>query len=224
MYLIVKRFFDMIVSLIALIILFPVFLVIAIAIKFNSPGTVLFKQGRVGKNGIIFDMYKFRSMVQNAEKQGTGLFNYKGDPRVTKVGRFLRDTSLDELPQLLNVVKGNMAIVGPRPSVTYELGDYATLNNRYKKRFSVLPGITGLAQVCGRNDVTWDEKINYDNMYVDLLNTNGLRTDLEIIIKTLLVVFKKKDIYENKKDKSIDDEKAAKLAAEEVIRKAHEQE
>lgn len=224
MYLIVKRLFDTIISLIALIILFPLFLVIAVAIKFNSPGSVFFKQGRVGKNGVIFDMYKFRSMVQNAEKQGTGLFNYEGDPRVTKVGRFLRDTSLDELPQLLNVVKGNMAIVGPRPSVTYELGDYATLNKRYKKRFSVLPGITGLAQVSGRNDVAWDEKINYDNMYVDLLNMNGLRTDLTIIIKTLLVVFKKQDIYENKNDQSIDDEKAAEIAAEEVIRKAHEQE
>lgn len=222
MYLSVKSFFDKFISAVALVVLSPVLLVIAIAIKINSPGSVLFKQGRVGKNGKAFAMYKFRSMVQDAEKQGTGLFNYEGDPRVTKVGRFLRDTSLDELPQLFNVVKGDMSIIGPRPSVTYELGDYETLNNRYKKRFLVLPGITGLAQVSGRNDVDWDEKINYDNKYVDLLKKDGLKTDLAIIIKTLLVVLKKQDIYENKNNQNINDEDAAKLAAEEVIRKAHE--
>ena len=145
LYFFFKRCFDILISLFALLLLAPLFVVVAVLIKFDSPGPVFYKQARLGKNGIQFWMYKFRSMIVDAEKKGAGLFNYENDPRVTRIGSFLRKTSLDELPQLINVLKGDMAIVGPRPPVTYELGDYETLNSRYKKRFSVLPGITGLA-------------------------------------------------------------------------------
>ena len=140
-----KRFFDFLLSLLGLIILSPFFIIIAIIIKCDSKGPVFFKQDRRTKNGKIFRMYKFRSMVVNAEQQGAGLFNYKDDPRVTKVGRFMRNTSIDELPQLLNVLKGDLSLVGPRPCVSYELGDYETLNKRYKKRFEMRAGITGLS-------------------------------------------------------------------------------
>ena len=147
-----KRFFDIVLCSIALIVLIPVWLIIAIAIKFDSKGPVLFTQDRRTQNGRLFKMYKFRSMIVNAESMGAGLFNYENDPRVTKTGRFLRNTSLDELPQLWNVVKGDLSLVGPRPCVSYELGDYDTLNKKYKKRFEVRGGITGLAQVKGRNE------------------------------------------------------------------------
>ena len=166
MYLKVKRILDAVISAAALVVLAPVFLMIAVAIKADSKGSVFFKQGRRTKNGRIFQMYKFRSMIVNAERMGSGLFNYENDPRVTRVGRFLRNTSLDELPQLINVLKGDMSLVGPRPCVSYELGDYETLNARYKKRFRVLAGVTGLAQVTGRNELPWDIKVNYDNLYI----------------------------------------------------------
>ena len=120
-------------------------------------------------------MYKFRSMIVDAEKMGAGLFNYKDDPRVTKVGKFLRKSSLDELPQLFNIFFGDMSVVGPRPCVTYELGDFETLNKKYKKRFQVKAGLTGLAQVKGRNDISWDEKVTYDNQYVDGFKKYGIR-------------------------------------------------
>ena len=97
---------------------------------------------------------------------------------MTKIGKILRGTSLDELPQLINILKGEMSFVGPRPCVTYELGDYDTLNKRYKKRFEVLPGITGLAQVCGRNEISWDEKVNYDNEYIRLFREKGILIDI----------------------------------------------
>ncbi|MBR0449923.1 MAG: sugar transferase, partial [Clostridia bacterium] len=128
-----KRFFDILICLIAIILLSLVWLIIAIAIKCDSKGPVLFAQERRTKGGRIFKMYKFRSMVVNAESMGAGLFNYENDPRVTKVGRFLRNTSLDELPQLWNVLKGDISLVGPRPCVSYELGDFETLNKKYKK-------------------------------------------------------------------------------------------
>jgi len=163
-------------------------------------------------------------MVIDAETQGAGLFNYENDPRVTRMGHFLRNTSLDELPQLINVLKGDMSLVGPRPPVSYELGDYETLNRRYKKRFTVLPGITGLAQVEGRNNITWDRKVDYDNEYIDLIKQKGLWVDLKILIKTVLNVFQKKDIYENKINPDISDEQSAKETEEEIIAKAHAKE
>lgn len=217
----IKRIFDIAVSLIALVVCFPIFVIIGICIKIDSKGPVLFCQERRGKDGKIFKMYKFRSMVQNAEKMGAGLFNYEGDPRVTKMGRFMRNTSIDELPQFINVLNGTMSFVGPRPSVTYELGDYETLNKRYKKRFQVTPGITGLAQVCGRNDISWDQKVNLDNKYIDEFKKKGIFLDIYILVRTVCNVFAKKDIYEEKMDESVSDAEAAEKAQIEIIRKAH---
>ncbi len=216
-----KRLFDIVSSGIAIIVLTPIWIGVAIAIKKDSQGPVFFKQGRRTKDGKIFDMYKFRSMVVNAEKMGAGLFNYENDPRVTKVGRMLRDSSIDELPQLFNIFKGDMSVVGPRPCVTYELGDFDTLNKRYKKRFNVKAGLTGYAQVKGRNDISWDDKVGYDNQYVDLFDKFGVLIDIKILFDSVISVFKKENIYEVKQDASLNDEEAAKREEEEIIRIAH---
>lgn len=220
----VKRLFDILLSLLALIVLSPVFLVCSIWIKLDSRGDIIFRQKRLTKHGQIFNMYKFRSMVQDAEKSGTGLFNYEGDTRVTRCGRFLRNTSLDELPQLLNILKGDMSIVGPRPCVVYELGDFTTLNKRFKKRFEVTAGLTGLAQCQGRNELEWDVKVDFDNRYIDLYRKWGVLLDLYIIAKTFAGVFQQKNIYENKIESEISDELSAELAQQKVEELAHRQE
>lgn len=217
----IKRAFDVVSSGILIILLIPVWIVVAIAIKKDSKGPILFKQGRRTKDGKIFQMYKFRSMVVNAEKMGAGLFNYENDPRVTKVGRKLRDSSLDELPQLFNIFKGDMSVVGPRPCVTYELGDFDTLNKKYKKRFQVKAGLTGLAQIKGRNDISWDEKVTYDNEYVDMFNKYGILADIKIGIESVFKAFRHEKIYENKVDESMNDVEAAKAEETEIIRLAH---
>lgn len=217
----IKRAFDIASSGILIILLTPLWIVIAIAIKKDSEGPVFFKQGRRTKDGRVFQMLKFRSMVVNAEKMGAGLFNYENDPRVTKVGRKLRDSSLDELPQLFNIFMGDMSVVGPRPCVTYELGDFETLNKRYKKRFEVKAGLTGLAQIKGRNDISWDEKVEYDNEYVDLFNKYGFIIDIKIGLQSVFKAFKHENIYENKADDSMNDEEAAKAEEAEIIRLAH---
>ena len=216
-----KRFFDILLSLLGVIILLPLFLIVAIIIKCDSKGPVFFKQERRTKNGRVFKMLKFRTMVVGAESQGAGLFNYKDDPRVTKIGRGLRRSSIDELPQLLNVIKGDLSLVGPRPCVKYELGDYETLNCKSKKRFIMRAGITGLAQVEGRNDISWDQKVEYDNLYIERFKKHGVFTDVRILWKTFVKVFKKSDIYENKADETLDDIEAARIAEEEIIRLAH---
>lgn len=216
-----KRFFDILICSVALIVLLPLWLVIAIAVKCDSKGPVLFAQERRTKGGRLFRMYKFRSMVVNAEIMGAGLFNYKDDPRVTKVGRFLRNSSLDELPQLWNVLKGDLSLVGPRPCVSYELGDFDTLNKKYKKRFEVRGGITGLAQIKGRNENSWDEKVTYDNAYIDQFKKQGLWLDVKILIGTVAKVFKRQDIYEEKQSDDMNGAEAAKYAEEEIIRIAH---
>lgn len=221
MNLFIKRTFDILSTAILSIILIPLWLVVAIAIKVDSKGPVFFRQGRRTKDGRVFQMLKFRSMVVNAEQMGAGLFNYENDPRVTKVGRFLRNTSLDELPQLFNILKGDMSVVGPRPCVTYELGDFETLNRRYKKRFQVKSGLTGWAQVKGRNDISWDEKVGFDNEYVDKFNQIGVLIDIKILWMSVIKVFKKENIYENKVDKTMTDVESAKYEEEEIIRIAH---
>lgn len=217
----IKRAFDIVFSGLLALMLTPLWLIVAIWIKTDSKGSVFFKQGRRTKNGRIFNILKFRSMVVNAEQMGAGLFNYENDPRVTKVGRFLRNTSIDELPQLFNILKGDMSIVGPRPCVTYELGDFETLNKRYKKRFEVKAGLTGLAQVKGRNDISWDDKVGYDNRYVDEFKRIGILADIKILFETVIKVFKKEDIYDSKADESMTDAEAAKFEEEEIIRIAH---
>lgn len=219
--LIIKRLFDIISSGFLALILTPLWIIVSIWIKLDSKGPVFFKQGRRTKDGRVFQMFKFRSMVVNAEQMGAGLFNYENDPRVTKVGRFLRNTSIDELPQLFNILLGDMSVVGPRPCVTYELGDFDTLNKRYKKRFGVNAGLTGLAQVKGRNDISWDDKVGYDNQYVDEFKRIGVIEDIKILFWSVIKVFKKEDIYENKADESMTDAEAAKFEEEEIIRIAH---
>ena len=216
-----KRFFDIVICSIAIIVLTPLWIIVSVAIKCDSKGPVFFAQERRTKNGRVFRMYKFRSMVVNAESMGAGLFNYENDPRVTKVGRFLRNTSIDELPQLWNVIKGDLSIVGPRPCVKYELGDFDTLNKKYKKRFEVRAGITGLAQVKGRNENSWEEKVKYDNQYIDEFKKQGLWLDIKILFFTVAKVFRKQDIYEEKVDSSMDDAESARLSEEEIIRLAH---
>ena len=196
----IKRVFDIISSGLLALLLTPLWIIVAIWIKTDSEGPVFFMQGRRTKDGRIFNMIKFRSMVVNAEQMGAGLFNYENDPRVTKVGRILRNTSIDELPQLFNIIKGDMSVVGPRPCVTYELGDYETLNKRYKKRFEVKAGLTGLAQVKGRNDISWDDKVSYDNQYVDEFRRIGVLEDIKILFESIKKVFKKVNIFENKAD------------------------
>lgn len=217
----IKRLFDIVSSGLLALILTPLWIIVAIWIKVDSRGPVFFKQGRRTKNGRVFNMLKFRSMVVNAEQMGAGLFNYENDPRVTKAGRFLRNTSIDELPQLFNILKGDMSVVGPRPCVTYELGDFETLNKRYKKRFEVKAGLTGLAQVKGRNDISWDDKVGFDNQYVDEFKRIGVLADIKILFESVIKVFKKEDIYENKADESMTDAEAAKFEEEEIIRIAH---
>lgn len=217
----IKRYFDIFIAEIVGIVFMPIMFLIAIAIKIDSRGPVFFKQDRLGYKGRVFTMYKFRTMYVDSEKKGAGLFNYKNDPRVTKVGHILRNTSLDELPQVINIIKGDMSIVGPRPCVTYELGDYNTLNRKYKNRFRVMPGITGLAQVEGRNDNDWEEKVELDNEYIERFKKEGCILDIKIIFKTLLNVFIRKNIYENKVDENLSNEESACKANEEVIRKAH---
>lgn len=217
----IKRGFDFTSSLLGCIILTPVWIATSIAIKLDSKGPIFFKQERRTKNGRVFKMLKFRSMVVNAENQGTGLFSFDNDPRITRVGHFLRKTSIDELPQLLNVLVGDISIVGPRPCVKYELGDFETLNKKYKKRFQVKGGITGLAQAKGRNENSWDEKVTLDNEYIDRYKSEGIWLDAKILWWTFIGVFKRKNINETKIDDNLSDEEAALLSDEEVKRIAH---
>ncbi len=221
MNLIIKRIFDIVSASLLSLFLIPLWLVVAIWIKIDSEGPIFYTQKRRTKDGKVFNMLKFRSMVVNAEQMDAGLFNYENDPRVTKAGRFLRNTSIDELPQLFNIIKGDMSVVGPRPCVVYELGDFETLNNRYKKRFSVKAGLTGLAQVKGRNDIKWDEKVGYDDEYVDEFSRLGILIDIKILVLSVIKVFKKENIYENKPNESMTDAEAAKREGEEIIRIAH---
>lgn len=187
----IKRLLDLIGSILGIIIFSPLLIIIAITIKFTSKGPVFFRQERLGRDGKIFKIIKFRTMVVNAEKTGIGIKTFAGDPRITKVGHILRKTSLDELPQLFNVVRGDMSLVGPRPPVPYHPRKYKDYSVHQIQRFKVKPGITGYAQVKGRNLLTWDERIEYDIEYV---NKQTLFFDIKIIILTVIKVFKKEDI------------------------------
>jgi len=203
----IKRLFDIVMSLSGLIICMPLFILVAIAVKVDSPGTVLFKQIRIGKNGKLFNIYKFRSMVVNAEESGDGLFNYENDPRVTKVGSFIRNTSLDEIPQFINIFVGDMTFVGPRPPVSYELGDYSDYSDELKKSFSVRPGVTGLAQVNGRNELNWNQKTVFNLLYLEKYNKYGVLFDFYILMLTAIKVIKNEGSHElslnNKNDNAL---------------------
>lgn len=216
----IKRLFDICSSAVAIVLLLPVWVIVAVAIKIDSKGPVLFKQGRRTKDGRVFKMWKYRSMVVNAENMGSGLFSYDNDPRITKVGALLRKTSIDELPQLFNVLIGDISVVGPRPCVTYELGDFDTLNKKYKKRFKMKGGITGLAQCKGRNENSWDEKVTLDNEYIDLFRKEGFWLDIRILWWTVVKVFQSANINEEQREGMTAEESAA-LDDEEVKRIAH---
>lgn len=182
-----KRAFGILFSLLGLIITSPIMLIVAILIKIESPGPVIFKQQRIGKNGKVFEIYKFRSMCNNAEKTGSGVYSDKNDSRVTKVGKFIRATSLDEIPQFVNVLKGDMAFIGPRPPLTYHPWTFDKYTEHQKKMFDVRPGLTGWAQVNGRKQVEWNKRIELNVWYVEHLS---LWLDLKIIFSTIFKLIK----------------------------------
>jgi lipopolysaccharide/colanic/teichoic acid biosynthesis glycosyltransferase len=181
-----KRTFDFFVSLVCLIILIVPFIIIAIAIKCSSKGPVFYKQERLGLNGKKFNLIKFRSMVADAEKDGARWSGGDGDSRITKVGRFLRKTRIDELPQLLNCLVGNMTIVGPRPERECFYNAFETYIHGFSERLKVKPGITGLAQVNGGYDLKPQEKVLYD---IEYIKKRSLWLDIKILFKTVGIVF-----------------------------------
>ncbi len=180
-----KRAIGFIIALIAFIILLPILLLVAILIKLDSKGPIIFKQERLGVNGVPFWIYKFRSMCVGAEKQGSGVYSYKGDSRITRVGRIIRATSIDELPQLWNILKGDMALIGPRPALTYHPWPYEQYDEHQKHMFDVRPGITGWAQVNGRKEVPWPERIELNVYYVEHVS---LWFDIKILFMTVFKV------------------------------------
>ncbi|OQA16810.1 MAG: putative sugar transferase EpsL [bacterium ADurb.Bin363] len=194
---IVKRIFDIFISIIAILTFCPVSLVIAILIKLESQGPVFFTQTRVGKDGRDFIIYKFRTMVEGAEHLGAGLEIEKKDPRITVIGALLRRTSLDEFPQFINILKGEMSFIGPRPTVPSQVDKYTP---RQKRRLEIKPGLTGLAQVSGRNTLSWAERIELDIEYID---NYSLLLDMKIFLKTFGVVLFSKDVYGKNGNKGI---------------------
>lgn len=183
-YLTLKHFLDFVLSLLLLILLIPLFIIISILIKISSKGPVIFKQYRLGKNGKKFKMYKFRSMVVDAENSSST--TVPNDIRITKLGKFLRITNIDELPQLINILKGEISLIGPRPISCLEF-EYEDFSKEQQKRFKVRPGITGLAQINGRKSLDLDKKCEYDIQYV---NSICFGLDLKIFFLTLLVLLK----------------------------------
>lgn len=190
MYKFFKRFFDIAASLAAIVVLSPLMLVTAVAVKLDSKGPVIFKQERLGLKGKVFNIYKFRSMCCGAEHMGTGVYSGVDDVRVTRVGRILRKTSIDELPQLVNILKGEMSFIGPRPPLTYHPWDISEYTPEQMKMFDVRPGITGWAQINGRKDVEWHKRIELNCWYVD---NQSLLLDIKILLVTVLKVIKNED-------------------------------
>jgi lipopolysaccharide/colanic/teichoic acid biosynthesis glycosyltransferase len=186
----VKRFLDVTASFLGLVLLFPLLLTVSILIKIDSRGPVIFRQKRIGRNGKVFEIYKFRSMCVGAEKTGSGVYSGKGDARVTRIGKILRATSIDELPQLLNILKGEMSFVGPRPPLTYHPWKYEEYTDFQKRMFEVRPGITGWAQVNGRKDVEWHKRIELNVWYVDHMS---LLLDIKIMFMTAFKVLTNAD-------------------------------
>ena len=192
----IKRIIDVVLASIALVVLSPIFLIIALAIKLESKGPVFFKHTRIGKDGKIIKLYKFRSMVTNAEELIKAFTpeqmkeykeNYKltNDPRITKVGKFLRKTSLDELPQLLNIIKGDLTIIGPRPVIAEELKKYGTNTEKF---LSVTPGLTGYWAANGRSCTTYEQRMQMELYYIDNLS---LKMDVKVFFKTIEAVIKR---------------------------------
>lgn len=199
-YLFMKRMLDLLGSFIGLIILCPLFAVIGLLIKIEAPkGSVFFRQVRVGQNGKEFHMYKFRSMVANAEdlleqlidqnEVNGNMFKMKNDPRITRIGKFIRKTSLDELPQLWNVFRGEMSLVGPRPALPREVKNYTSYD---RQRLQMIPGCTGLWQVSGRNSVGFEEMVELDLTYA---RERSMMVDIKIIFRTFKVLVGSKDAF-----------------------------
>lgn len=192
-YYITKRFIDVLGSFFGIIILSPIMIITAISIKIESGGSIIFSQERVGKNGKLFKMYKFRSMVENAEQlldklkdkneMSGPMFKMTDDPRITKVGKFIRKTSIDELPQLFNVLKGDMSLVGPRPNLPKEVSQFT---NYQKQKLLVKPGLTCYWQVMGRNSIDFEDWMKLDIKYIEERNT---WIDIKLILKTFFVLF-----------------------------------
>ncbi len=183
-----KRVFDLFLATLIFVVALPVFAIIAIAVKLDSEGPVVFKQKRLGKNGKVFNMYKFRTMVVDAEKGG--VYSDNSDPRITKVGNILRKTSLDELPQCVNIIKGDMSFIGFRPPLTYHPWPYEEYTEEQKQMFSVRPGITGWAQVNGRKTVEWHKRIELNVWYAQNIS---FLLDFKIFFLTFFKVLKNSD-------------------------------
>lgn len=188
----VKRCLDLVFSVLLILLLLPLLALIALWIKADSVGPVLFAQQRAGRGGKLFRIYKFRTMVTDAERLGDGYYTGRDDPRITRAGRFLRRWSLDELPQLINIARGEMSFVGPRPTLSYQVEQYTM---RQRGRLAVRPGLTGLAQVSGRNELSWPERIELDLAYVDRLS---LWLDLQIVLRTFGTVLNQQGVYAEK--------------------------
>lgn len=196
-YLLAKRLFDVVVCVLTLPVFLLLFLICALAIRLDSPGPILIAQERTGRDGRRFRMRKFRTMVRNAEELKATLahlnilpppdFKIPNDPRITRVGRFLRQSSLDELPQLLNVIRGDMSLVGPRPTSF----DPSTYSLWHTYRLDVAPGVTGLWQINGRNETTFDERLRIDIEYIE---RRSFRLDLEILLKTIPAVLRRSGV------------------------------
>ncbi len=184
-----RRAFDVVVAGAALVACAPILLVAIVAIRLETPGHPIYRQRRIGKDGRPFDLLKLRTMVAGAEAIGSGLAVNEGDPRITRVGALLRRLSLDELPNLVNVLRGDMAIVGPRPTIPVQVEQYT---ERQRGRLAVKPGITGWAQVNGRTALPWDERIELDLWYIE---HRSWRLDLEILLRTVRLVLTGSGLY-----------------------------
>lgn len=178
----IRRAFDVLVAGAALVLTSPLLALGIVAIRLETPGHPIYRQRRVGKDGVAFDVLKLRTMVAGAESMGSGLAVVEGDARITRVGAFLRRTSIDELPNLVNVLRGDMAIIGPRPTVPVQVEQYT---DRQRGRLAVKPGLTGWAQVNGRTSLPWSERIELDLWYIE---HRTWKLDLQILVRTALIV------------------------------------
>jgi len=185
----VKRAMDIVIASVGLLVGGPVLVAAMAAIRLESPGHPIYRQRRIGRDGEPFDLYKLRTMVHGAEHMGAGMAVNEGDSRITRVGAFLRRTSLDELPNLLNVLRGDMSIVGPRPTIPVQVEQYT---ERQRRRLAVKPGITGWAQVNGRASLPWADRIELDLWYVE---HQSLRLDLRILARTAAILVRGEGLY-----------------------------
>ena len=190
----IKRFLDILLSLTALAVLGVPMLIVALIVKLESKGPAIFKQERLGRDGKVFVLYKFRSMCLEAEHTGSGVYSEKGDPRVTKVGKILRATSIDEMPQFINILKGEMSLIGPRPPLTYHPWPIEEYTEEQRKMFNVRPGVTGWAQVNGRKGVEWNKRIELNVWYVENVS---LWLDIKIFFLTFVKVLTNADNENN---------------------------